>query len=954
MAANQRVDRIRGRRGVGLVLAWLVLTASGARAQSVGANLGGVVTDDTGARLPGVTVTITNKSNGRAQTLVTGSEGNYRAVALQPAPYDVVFELAGFNSVTRTLVLTVGADLTVDVKLGVAALAENLTVVGETPLVEVAKSQPSSVVVGEQVSSLPVLERNFLALAQLLPGSGPDNSRTQRFTVTKFGGVADQRNGYTTVIDGGTIDDAIWGSPTINLTQDAVQEFKVFRNQFDAQYGNALSAVVSVVTKSGSNQLSGSGFLFARDKRLNARNAFATTTPPFDQQRVGGTLGGPIKASRTHFFGAYEYNNVDTVKIISLPASNPFAARENGVFPSGQSNHNLAFKLDHRLNDHHSLMVRYARDDQESLRSGSVSSDTQQTNDFNRADSLVVEESWIMAGNKVNNLRFHLLDHNLYTLANSSDVSISRPSVTTGQSTVNPQYFPRKNFVLTDTFYVNTPRHDLKFGGDLTLGRHEFEAHFFEHGQFVFQTDAPFDRNDSRTWPQSFTIQKPGFYKYNSTTIGLFAQDDWRLADRWRLNAGLRYDLDTNIRLNSFFEGLLADPTYKGLELFVHAPRGNDTNNLQPRLGTTWDIRGNGTLVARGGFGMYVTRNRPWMQMRTMNQITGSAVRIEDPQLLQYFPDVNAVLGGKTLDQFLASGGARQLGTVISDDFVLPYSLNTTGGVGWQMNARTSLDVDYVHVYGANQLGFTDRNVPATGRISATNPRPAPQFTSVLMLENYTKSWYDALETQLRTRVRGADSLQLSYTLSRTYLDGVDFFQTQRGTQRTPDEKGYNLTDQRHNLTLSGSFTLPWDLQLAAIVKLISGSPFRVQAGFDIDGDLSIQNDRPAGLPSSVGRERVDDSLRIINELRVSRGLAPIDKSLLKLDPFRTVDLRLTKVVRLPGTRRIEVLAEAFNLLNAVNYQPFTPNQNINSAAFLVRNSARDARQVQLGARLAF
>ena len=102
-------------------------------------------------------------------------------------------------------------------------------------------------------------------MSQLLPGSGP-TAGTGKFAFTKFGGVADQRNGYTTLIDGGSVDDTDWGSPTINVTQDAVQEFKVFRNQFDAQYGSALSAVVTVVTKSGSNRFSGSGFYFGRDK----------------------------------------------------------------------------------------------------------------------------------------------------------------------------------------------------------------------------------------------------------------------------------------------------------------------------------------------------------------------------------------------------------------------------------------------------------------------------------------------------------------------------------------------------------------------------------------------------------------------------------------------------------------------------------------------------------------
>jgi len=183
--------------GASLLMACVIgLSAGTAFAQS--ANIGGVVTDDTGGALPGVTVTITNKNNGATQVLVTGPEGNFRAIALQPAPYTVTAEISGFGSAKRDITLTVGAELTLDLKLGVAQLEETLTVTGDAPLVEVAKAAPSSVVTADQVQSLPVLSRNFLVLAQLLPGAAPYTG--YKFAVTKFGGVADQRNGFTTLI----------------------------------------------------------------------------------------------------------------------------------------------------------------------------------------------------------------------------------------------------------------------------------------------------------------------------------------------------------------------------------------------------------------------------------------------------------------------------------------------------------------------------------------------------------------------------------------------------------------------------------------------------------------------------------------------------------------------------------------------------------------------------------
>ncbi|MCC7418227.1 MAG: TonB-dependent receptor [Acidobacteria bacterium] len=936
-----------------LLIAWSCTPSAWAQS---GASIGGVVRDNSGGALPGATITVTNTLSGVAQELVSGPEGNYRAVNLPPAPYEISAALTGFATRRTTVTLVVGANATLNFELEVATVTENITVVAESPLVEVSKAQPSSVIASAQLETLPVLSRNFLVLAQLLPGTGV---ATGRFATTRFGGVADPRNGYTTIIDGGPVDDAIWGSPTINMTQDAVQEFKVFRNQFDAQYGQALAAVVTVVTKSGSNQVSGSGFYFGRDRKLNATNAFATAgKPPFNQTRVGGSLGGPVVQNRTHYFSAYEFLKTNDATITSLPASNPFAVLENGVYPTDTRSDLIDARIDHRFNDAQSMFVRYANDRQRSngadrpprLVDGmEIGPNT--SNDSSRSHSVVFQQNSILSGDVVNSFRMHVLRHRVATEPNSFDLAVSRPSFSWGQTGIAPQYFPRTLTSMYDTLYINTPRHEIKAGGDFTWGTYDFEAHFNEHGSFSFTTDTPFDPAKPSTWPFSFTQRKPGIYTFKSSQIAAYLQDDWLVHDRVRLNLGLRYDLDTNLRNNGFYETLFSNPRYAGIERFVSNDRGNDYNNLQPRLGIAWDIRGNGTLVGRAGWGMYVTRNRPWFQLTDQDAVRGSTVLIQDPQQLRHYPDINAVLGGKDLDAFIAAGGGQTL-FLISDDYVLPEQFSTTAGVGWQLTNATSLDVDYVHSYGRYQLGSTDRNLPESGRISATNPRPVPQFGRVQMMENYTKSWYDALEMQARTRVRGGNSLQASYTLSRSILDGVDFYSTYRGTQRTPQEKGYNSIDTRHNLTVSASLSLPYGIQLSGIARWVSGTPKAVQAGVDLDGDGNTSGDRPLGLSPRVGRGNVDEDLRIINEYRTSIGQKPIASELLALDPFRSIDLRGTKAFALGGDRRMEVFLEAFNVLNTVNLTGGSSNMRL--ATFLIRTGARDERQIQWGARYSF
>jgi hypothetical protein len=941
------------------VFATVFALPAGARAQ-VGASLGGVVSDATGALLPGVSVTITNTSNGATQTLVTGPEGSYRAVALSPAPYEIKLELAGFTTQTRTVTLTVGADARVDFKLTLANVQENVTVSGESPLVETARSEPTSVVLADQIETLPVLDRNFLVLAQTLPGSAPLTAGTTTFATTKFGGPADQRNGYTTIVDGGSVDDTDWGSPIVNVSQDAVQEFKVFRNQFDAQYGAALVAVVSVATKSGTNQFSGSGYYFGRDEALDARNAFATTEVPFDQTRVGGSFGGPVVANRTHFFASAERLVVNNTTLVSLPGTNPFATLENGMFDAPTRETLAAVKIDHQLNDKHRMFVRYAYDNQDLGGAkkplhdvgGGLMLGTTSTDSAIKAHSTVAQDSWVLSERMVNTFRVHYFKNYLATLPNSDTLGVVRPSFSWGQSSISPQIFDRWSVSAYETLYYNTGSHDFKVGFDYAYDHFPFEAHFNEKGVFTFTTDAPFNAANPVTYPISFTMQTPGFYKYNSQQFAAYVQDEWQLQPRLHLNLGLRYDIDTNLRINEFYTDLLANPFYAPLAVFRgEADAGTYSATLQPRLGVAYDLSGNGSLVARAGWGRYVTRNRPWFAARTMNQTTSASVFITDPTALRFFPDINAVLGGRSLSEF-ATTASQNIGTLIPDDFKLPSSYNTTVGFGWQLNAVTSLDVDYVNTLGRNQIGTIDLNLPPTGRVNATNPRPVPQFAQVLALQNYVTSRYNALQMQLRTRVRGGNSLQVSYTLSKQKINGVDFFNVLRGTQRTPQEKGDHILDTPHNLSVSASTVLPFDIQFSGILKALSGTPFKVQAGPDLDGDNVAQGDRPSGLPPTIGRGDVDEQLSLVNTFRQSINLPPIDAARVDLFSYFTLDLRATKAFQLRADRRIEVFLETFNLTNKVNYSGYNGNMNTNS--FLIPTSARSARQLQWGLRFSF
>ena len=569
---------------------------------------------------------------------------------------------------------------------------------------------------------------------------------------------------------------------------------------------------------------------------------------------------------------------------------------------------------------------------------------------FNRAHSLVGEENWAVSSRVANTLRvhwFHQSSGGVPHHANRRPAEI-RPSVSTGL-TVGGDWlmFPRSRLALFDSVYMTAGAHDLKVGGEVDLGWHELHGHFFEDGLFRFRSDLPFNAD----------VPGPGRHSCNgsSRTCSVMQRESWRSSCRMtgapaRASGSMPGCATTSTRRcasTSIYAAALVDPALDGLETFVSGDRGTDTNNVQPRLGAALDVRGNGELVLRGGWGMSVTRNRPWFQLRSMNQLDSRNVLIEDPARLRLYPDVAAIIAGSV---------PRQLGTVIPDNFVQAFAHNTSAGVGWQIAGTTTLNLDYIHSFGDRQTGLTDRNLPISGAISGSNPRPEPQFAQVLMLENYTTSWYDALESEFRTGLRGGGQLHASYTLSRTWLDGVDFFSTQRGTQRTPQEQGFSPSDQRHNLTAAVTIPLPFDMQFSAIVKLISGSPMSVQAGADLDGDRSDTGDRPSGLPITVGRDDTDTALRLINEFRANLAtpLPPVDRARLDLDPHRSLDVRFSKSFRAGRRARFDLLVEAFNVTNHVNIVPTAVNHNMNSAVFLERRAARDARQIQWGVRVTF
>ena len=291
----------------------IAATASGQTAE-----LNGRVTDQSGAVLPGVTVTVANTATGLTRTVVTDGDGSYLVSNLPPGPYRIEATLQGFRTYAQTgIVLQVGATPTLNVSLGLGDLAETVTVDAAAPLVDVRSAGISEVVENERIVELPLQGRQVTDLIVLAGAAvqreiGTDAARATpgSASIAVAGGLS---FGVGYFLDGALHNDSY---NNLNLPlpfPDALQEFSVATSGLSAQNGVHSGASVNAVTKSGTNQLSGNVFEFLRDHRFNATNPFSALGPDGKRQddglrrnQFGGTLGGPIVENRMFFFGAYQ------------------------------------------------------------------------------------------------------------------------------------------------------------------------------------------------------------------------------------------------------------------------------------------------------------------------------------------------------------------------------------------------------------------------------------------------------------------------------------------------------------------------------------------------------------------------------------------------------------------------------------------------------------------------
>ena len=286
---------------VGRLIVLCALLALPVAAYAQEAVLSGTVTDSTGAVLPGVSVKAVHEASGNTFEAVTDQRGAYR-MSVRIGGYVITAQLSGFTTVTRRGVeLLVGDTAVIDMRMGLTAVAETVTVTAEAPLIETTKSSVGGTIDPRQMQELPSQGRNWMSLALLAPGN-----RTNAQGALPVQDRVDVRE-FQLNVDGMQVTSNLGTGNQSRYSNDSIAEFQFISNRFDATQGRSSGVQVNAITKSGTNTFSGSLVGNFRDSKFNAEDPVLLQVLPYSNQQISGTFGGPIVQNKLHFFANYEY-----------------------------------------------------------------------------------------------------------------------------------------------------------------------------------------------------------------------------------------------------------------------------------------------------------------------------------------------------------------------------------------------------------------------------------------------------------------------------------------------------------------------------------------------------------------------------------------------------------------------------------------------------------------------
>ena len=973
------------------------------QARVTGADLVGRVLDQTGGGVPGVVATVVNADTGVARTVETDDRGEFRALALPPGPYQVTIARAGFATQTRDdLALILGQALSLDFTMTLAGTEDRVAVAARMSVLPVGKATLAASVGQEQIENLPIDGRNFMSFTVITPGVTTDRTPQQGATATSGLSFTGQRGRSNNVmVDGLDNNDPTVGAARATFSQEAIREFQVLTNGYSAEFGKAAGGVVNIVTRSGTNDLRGTAFMYYRDDALNAKDHFERFDPfgtsierekaPFRQAQWGGVLGGPVRKSQTFFFGSFERLAIDAHNFVTIDEHAAAVLRSNGFpvelghVPYAVRSTEVLGKVDHNFTATNALVIRANVSDgrNENIEPFGGLVARSRGAEQSRDDLSVSASHTFVPGRWLNEARMQFARQDL--TVQSLDPTCNMACVddadggptlelsgvaSVGRQRFTPQTRTNDRYQVLDTLSFAAGVHSVKTGVEANiLNNRDVSLPLHFGGRFIF---APLPANPALGLNQPISAVEalerglpaayiqgygdPG-YAFQAGDLAVFLQDEWRLGRKLTIMPGLRYQ-------KQFWPEAPYDVSSIGGDRFRYSI--TQAGRFAPRMAAAFDPNGDGRTSIHAAYGRY--DDYQILAGVLTGQIVNGSTGVRT--LALRLPATIAAWAAPhhRLPEPATEFASLEVST--TPDLKVPYAEHVAVGIDRDLGRSLSLSVNAVRVRGQNQLGTIDYNplVPSLGPGRRPNDEAGRPGTSasVLQYTSFGETWYRGLTLSLSRRFTGTHQFLASYTLSKAEDNSTDFqaafIPEQNGFGRDvrdptglplgfdpARERGAATHDQRHRLVVSGVYQFPLGVQASSIVTAGSGRPFTPLAGADLNGDGD-----GGAFPSDRARRNPADP-----DSSVARNSAAMPAQVF-------VDIRVSKRFAVRGRTSMVALVEVFNLLNRSNFSevnaifgrgafPNEPQRDAQGRVTYGRfEQALPPRQVQLALRASF
>jgi hypothetical protein len=1041
------------------LVALILRMAPALRAQDGSTSLQGVIEDASGARIATAAITVSDSSRGFRLQAVTDAQGTFNFGMLQPGRYDVTASAPGMATKTsRGVELLVGGVSVVHLRLSPAALTQSVTVSAPPIAIDTQGGEISNVVTQSAIAGLPLNGRRFTDLALLSSDvvQDPRGLTSDSNGDLSVGGVRGFQNSF--LVDGTDDNNSFFAQARggyrapYQFSNEVIQEFRVSKNSYSAELGRSGGAVFNVATKSGTNDWHGTGFYYLRDRAFDAQQPYASSQPNDRQQQFGGTVGGPIRKDRIFFYAGFDQHLLTVPSVVqfangastivpqptdydSTDQAMVFAAAQKlnnmgGSYPTTMQGNAGFAKVDFNLSPKQLAFIRVSTSrltgtnnvffDPSSPITGYAASanGTEDVQTESIAASLMSSWSNKFAGN----LRVQFSHDAQDSLANTNQPwnKIYDIMEGFGGSSTLPRDTREKKLHIAETLSYDTGRVHWKFGGDfIQAWIYNYYPYLFD-GEYYFDdvkvnpwTYAPMEYGEPLSPLRAYAHDVPRYYMQdfgnavshpNSRMYAAFMQDNIRVTQKFTLNAGIRYDLQT------FEPGpLVSNPLYP-----ASGKVPTDMNNFSPRIGFAYSLGEKHPTVIRGGGGLFYMPI-PAMyasQVATDNGIQQSQLflNLMIPAQAALFPSYPSPLVNCPPGTLVCNLPKSLAGLVTTDisafapNFQTPYTEQANLTVQHQFGDSIVATVSYAYVRGVHEIRSLDVNLPPptvvnypvyndTGSVflgmysvdsfttwqttpSVTCPyppcinavqRPNPQLGAINSYQSDASSIYNGLTISVKRQMSHGMYFQVGYTLAKATDDGPDALVVGRSgnvqnSYATSLEWGPSVNDQRNRFVAAWVAepkfhfdqgilkTLANNWKFSSIVTAGSGRPVNATVAGDPNGDGDFYNDRLPGYTRNA-------------------FIGP--------DYFST-DMRITRTIRC-GERMVWTLvAESFNVFNRTNsrvqisddgfynsageFVAYTtsvkgtvyPGQFLMNSQFLTPTNAYAPRQVQFSLRLSF